>query len=153
MKKIIIISIFILFILNFVSCKNDSNYETITDSKGEEVMNLLELKIEDSILNVTWENNSSVEALKALANNGLSISMHKYSNFEQVGSIGYTLPSNDKRIKTIPGDIVLYSSNQIVIFYGSNTWEYTKLGHINLDAEELKELLGNNDVNITIKTK
>ena len=116
-------------------------------------MNLLELKIEDSILNVTWENNSSVDALKALANNELIISMHKYSNFEQVGSIGNTLPSNDKRINTIPGDIVLYSSNQLVIFYGSNTWEYTKLGHINLSEEELEELLGNNDVTIKIKTK
>ena len=115
-------------------------------------MNSLELTIEDSTLNVTWENNESVNALKDLANNGLSISMHKYSNFEQVGSIGYTLPSNDKRIKTIPGDIVLYSSNQIVIFYGSNTWEYTKLGHINLEESELKELLGNNDVAIKIKT-
>ena len=27
-----------------------------------------------------------------------------------------------------------------MIFYGSNTWEYTKLGHINLSEEELKKL-------------
>ena len=149
MKKILIIILYAFFICNLASCDNKSN-SIITNIEGDN-MNSLELTIEDSTLNVTWENNESVNALKDLANNGLSISMHKYSNFEQVGSIGYTLPSNDKRIKTIPGDIVLYSSNQIVIFYGSNTWEYTKLGHINLDEEELKELLGNNDVTIKIK--
>ena len=61
-----------------------------------------------------------------------------YGGFEQVGSIGSTLPSADTRITTNPGDIVLYSSNQIVLFYDSNTWSYTKLGHINLSKSELK---------------
>lgn len=49
------------------------------------------------------------------------IDMSKYGGLEQVGSISSTLPSFDTRITTNPGDIVLYSSNQIVIFYDSNT--------------------------------
>lgn len=79
--------------------------------------------------------------------------MSMYGGFEQVGSIGSTLPSYDTRITTSPGDIVLYSSNQIVIFYDSNTWSYTKLGHINLSKSELTDLLGDEDVVISLGLK
>ena len=79
--------------------------------------------------------------------------MSKYGGFEQVGSIGATLPSADTRITTNPGDIVLYSVNQIVIFYDSNTWSYAKLGHINLFKNELIDLLGDESVVITLNLK
>lgn len=91
--------------------------------------------------------------MKNLAKDGLTINMSKYGGFEQVGSIGSTLPSNDARIIINPGDIVLYSSNQIIIFYYSNTWSYTKLGHINLSKSELIDLLGDEDVVITMDLK
>ena len=113
----------------------------------------IELVIDGKTLDVTWENNESINDLKAHINDSLNISMHKYGGFEQVGSLGFKLKNNDTKITTNPGDIVLYSSNQIVLFYGSNSWSYTKLGHINLSEEELKELLGNNDINITINLK
>ena len=71
----------------------------------------------------------------------------------RAGTIGSTLPSADTRITTNPGDIVLYSSNQIVLFYDSNTWSYTKLGHINLSKSELTDLLGDEDVVITLNLK
>lgn len=109
----------------------------------------LTLKIDDIEVDVIWADNDSVEALKNLAKNGLTINMSKYGGFEQVGSIGSALSSTDTKITTSPGDIVLYSSNQIVIFYDSNTWSYTKLGHINLYKNELVELLGDVDL-ITI---
>ena len=110
----------------------------------------LTLKINDIEVDVIWTDNDSVRALKNLAKDGLTINMSKYGGFEQVGSIGSTLPSSDTRITTIPGDIVLYSSNQIVLFYDSNTWSYTKLGHINLSKSELTDLLGDEDVVITL---
>ena len=51
---------------------------------------------------------------------------------------------------TQAGDIVLYASNQIVVFYGSNSWAYTRLGHItDRSGEEMALLLGNGDVTIT----
>ena len=106
----------------------------------------LTLKIANTSVDVFWMDNDSVKALKKLAKEGLTINMSKYGGFEQVWSIGSTLPSVDTRITTSPGDIVLYSSNQIVIFYDSNTWSYTKLGHINLSKSELIDLLGDEDV-------
>lgn len=127
------------------------DYQT---TKEDETANMkLTLKINDIEVDVIWTDNDSVRVLKNLAKDGLTINMSKYGGFEQVGSIGSTLPSADSKITTNPGDIVLYSSNQIVLFYDSNTWSYTKLGHINLSKSELTDLLGNEDVVITLKLK
>ena len=133
-----------------ITTPSDDNSTT----KEDETANMkLTLKIDDMEVDVIWSDNDSVKALKNLAKDGLTINMSKYGGFEQVGSIGSTLPSSDTRITTIPGDIVLYSSNQIVLFYDSNTWSYTKLGHINLSKSELTDLLGDEDVVITLNLK
>ena len=110
------------------------------------------MKIGDTNVNVEWEDNKSVTALKQLASaSSLTIPMSMYGGFEQVGSIGQSLPRNDSQMTTESGDIVLYSGNQIVVFYGSNSWAYTKLGHISdKSAQEMADLLGNGDVTITI---
>ena len=163
--------IFIVFTLYFLlvltsCCKSNSTPTPTTDelsrtittpsddnqtTKEAETANMkLTLKIDGIEVDVIWTDNDSVRALKNLAKDELTINMNKQGGFEQVGSIGSTLPSSDTRITTNPGDIVLYSSNQIVIFYDSNTWAYTKLGHINLSKSELTDLLGDEDVVITL---
>ena len=130
-----------------ITTPSDDNQTT----KEDETANMkLTLKINDIEVDVIWADNDSVKALKNFAKDGLTINMSKYGGFEQVGSIGSTLPSSDTRTTTSPGDIVLYSSNQIVLFYDSNTWSYTKLGHINLSKSELTDLLGDEDVVITL---
>ena len=59
---------------------------------------------------------------------------------------------SDVQMTTQPGDIVLYSGNQLVVFFGSNSWSYTKLGHINgLSADELAALLDKDIAVIEIK--
>ena len=52
---------------------------------------------------------------------------------------------------TSAGDIVLYSGNQMVVFYGANSWAYTRLGHVtDRSAAEMEELLGHGNVTITL---
>ena len=108
------------------------------------------MKIDQTVVDVSWEDNAAVQELKDLAASGLNIEMSMYGGFEQVGSIGKRLTQNDKQITTQAGDIVLYSGDQLVVFYGSNSWSYTRLGKIDLPPEELKRLLGNADVTITL---
>jgi len=119
-------------------------------SKEEvEVMDELCLSVGDRRLSVEWEDNESVDALKDLAGSEMKINMAMYGGFEQVGSIGTSLPRNDSQMTTSPGDIVLYSGNQIVIFYGSNSWAYTRLGKITgLNEKELEDTFGKGDVTI-----
>lgn len=131
---------------------NDKTTDT-TEKENATVNMELTLKIDGIEVAVICADNDSVKALKNLVKNGLSINMSKYGGFEQVESICSALPSVDTRITPNPGDIVLYSSHQIVIFYDSNTWSYMKLGHINLSKKELVDLLGDEDVVLTLNLK
>jgi hypothetical protein len=128
--------------------------EPATEETGTEEVKakMLRMMIGNTAVAVDWENNESVEALKAQCENEpLVIQMSMYGGFEQVGPIGSRLPSNDAQTTTSAGDIVLYSSNQIVVFYGSNSWAYTRLGHItDQDASGMAGLLSNGNVTITI---
>lgn len=173
MKKIIILIIGFVMMFSLVACssKNNSTIPSTDDipstiipsdttpsdntfTEDYELMNkTIVFKIANTEVDVYWLDNNSVKELKKLAKDGLTINMHMYGDFEQIGSIGNTLVSSDTRITTTPGDICLYQSNQLVVFYGSNTWEYTKLGHINLGKTELTDLLGEEDVVITIILK
>ena len=110
------------------------------------------MTINGTPVTVEWEDNETVSTLReAVRDNPLTIQMSMYGGFEQVGSLGMNLPRNDTRITTEPGDVILYSGNQLVVFYGSNTWAYTRLGHITDKAQaELRELLSNGNVTIVI---
>ena len=129
--------------------ETSSSAPTETTIVTEEAASMV-LMIGDTEVPVTWEDNASVEELKTLAGNGLTISLSMYGGFEQVGSIGQSIARDDEQITTSSGDIVLYSGDQIVIFYGSNSWAYTKLGKIDLSEEEMTSLLSNGDVTITL---
>lgn len=120
-----------------------------TENDAEEYMRFY---IGDTEVSVTWEDNESVDTLVNLVKaEPLVINMSMYGGFEQVGSLGESLPRNDKQTSTSAGDIVLYSGNQIVVFYGSNSWAYTRLGRItDRTAAEMTDLLGSGNVTITI---
>lgn len=109
------------------------------------------LLIGETPVQVNWEDNRTVEALRDIvASAPLTVSMSMYGGFEQVGSIGTSLPRNDVQTTTEAGDIVLYSGNQIVVFYGSNSWAYTRLGKVTDKSKtEMTELLGKGDVTVT----
>ena len=124
------------------------------DESEEEEETMMQMKINDTPVTVAWEDNESVSALKELAANDLTIQMSMYGGFEQVGSIGQRLPSSDVQTSTSSGDIVLYASNQLVVFYGSNSWAYTRLGHItDKTPEEMRTLLSNGNVTITLSVQ
>ena len=135
--------------------KTESEEITGSDSEGqtaeEEAVKTLQMKIADTVVEVAWEDNESVEALRKLCEEEpLTIEMSMYGGFEQVGSIGSNLPRNDVETTTSAGDIVLYSGNKMVVFYGSNSWAYTRLGHItDQDETGMTQLLSNGDVAIT----
>ena len=125
--------------------------ENMTVQEGD---NDMQMMIGETPVTVAWEDNASVEALKMLAGEGLTVEMSMYGGFEQVGSIGQSLPRDDQQTTTTSGDIVLYSGNQLVVFYGSNSWAYTRLGHItDQTPEQMKALLGSGDVTITLSMK
>ena len=169
-KNIIISAICVAMMLSISACSDegkasneDQNMKSVTSQSenvdvesSEDEMEVRETTMTMTIgytkVNVDWEANSSVDALKELVSSGpLSIDMSMYGGFEQVGSIGQSLPREDKQTTTSSGDIVLYSGNQLVVFYGSNSWAYTRLGHISDKTDaEIEALLSKGDVTITL---
>lgn len=109
--------------------------------------------IGQNVLTIKMEDNSSAQAFVDLLQGGdLTIDMHDYGNFEKVGSIGTDLPRNDKRIRTKPGDVILYQGNQITIYYDVNEWNFTLLGRVQNTAD-LKEVLGNDKVTVRFSSE
>ncbi len=131
---------------------NEDLHQWIRETGEESMEKTLKLYIGETEVSVSWEDNPSVEALRELVGSApLTVPLSMYGGFEQVGALGMSLPRDDVQTTTQAGDIVLYSGNQIVIFYGSNSWSYTRLGRItDQSAEALRSLLGNGDVTITI---
>ncbi len=124
--------------------------ETAEAEAGKETE--MRLRIGDAEVPVVWEENASVEALRKLAvGDGVTISMSMYGGFEQVGPLGTSLPDDDSRISASAGDVVLYAGDRIVLFYGSNTWAYTRLGRIELPEEEIAALLSGGNVTVWIR--
>ena len=126
-------------------------YDTLPLNE-EKSDNKLKISVNGTELIATLEDNSSAQALTELLKQGnITVDMSDYGNFEKVGDLPQSLPKNDETITTVPGDIILYQGNKITIYYDENTWNFTKLGHIdNITQEELKALLGGGDVTVTL---
>lgn len=165
MKKILYFTVLVLIIIGITACasENRSTIEQPTTSiasenTGEqEVQNeqsqneipQMKIQIGEYIFYASLENNTSVDALiQMMKETPIVINMRDYSGFEKVGALGTTLPDSNSQITTQAGDIVLYNHDQIVVFYGSNSWSYTKLGHVN-DLTDWEKALGSGEVEIT----
>ena len=127
---------------------SEAEAEETASARDSQEDRAMTISIGEKTLPVSWEENASVEALMELC--PLTIQMSMYGGFEQVGSLGTSLPRDDVQTTTQAGDIVLYSGNQIVVFYGSNSWSYTRLGHVELSAAEMSDLLSHGDVTVTL---
>lgn len=137
--------------------KENPPEQNIPDDTENEEITKMYITVNGNKLEVTLAKNSAVDRLVEILQSGdIVYTADDYGGFEKVGGLGHFLPTSDTHITTQPGDIMLYLGNQIVIFYGSNSWSYTPLGKINgYSAAELAELLGAGQgrVQITISLK
>ena len=109
----------------------------------------LKITVGDCELQATFEDNSSAEEFRELREEGpLTVEMEDYGGFEKVGPLGTSLSRNDTQITTQPGDVILYQGNQITIYYGTNSWSFTRLARID-DPTGLQEKLGEGAVSVT----
>ena len=151
-KSIIIRLLVVVLALLVMSCGGDeAQAQTI---KEEDMTEKLYITIGNQTLPVTLVKNNATEALMAaLAANPITYEADDYGGFEKVGALGMSLPTNNQQLTTQAGDVILYSGNQIVLFYGSNSWSYTRLGRIEYESlEQLKSFLkaGQGRVSVTL---
>lgn len=126
----------------------------VSKNDGDMNTNTLKLKVGEKTFTATMVENSSTEALKErLAQGPLSIQMSDYGDMEKVGSLGFSLPRNDRQTTTAPGDLILYQGNSLVIYYDTNSWSFTRLGKVDgvtTRAQMLELLGGKGDKTVTL---
>ena len=178
MKKVLLLSLCVLVLSGLVGCRekrrvsfeNDISEEIIDNSTESQISTgelekteitdksaiedekeYIKLYFNDIEVPVIWENNQTVQELMEEAGKGdVVVQMSMYSDNEQVGSLEKSYTKNDEQITTYSGDIVLYSGDKIVVFYGSNSWAYTRLGKMNIPEGDVTELLSNRDITLKI---
>ena len=112
----------------------------------------LYVTIGEETRSVTMEDNVGTRALVvALQAENITYEAHDYGNFEKVGALGQSFPTADHQVTTSAGDIVLYNGNNICIFYGSNSWSYTRIGKFDgMSAEDVRRFVNAGGGNVTV---
>ncbi len=165
MKKMSCMVLFFTVLLTAAACKNSQEgvvlssevqteiqpTEAVQENEEQEITEM-KVQIGDTIFTATLADNSSVDALKELMADGpLTLNMSDYANMEKGADLGVMLPQNNEQMNAQAGDIILYQGRTFVIYYDTNSWSLTPIGKIdNVDAEELKEVLGTGDVTVTL---
>lgn len=147
MATILLLSAFAAAVQAQQKVFNDNQNKTNMES------NIIRLTIEGGrTFTATLVDNSSTQALKEqLAKGNITVEMEDYASMEKVGSLGISLPRNDRPTTTGPGDLILYQGHNFVIYYDKNSWNFTRLGKIdNATQPELKAALGKGDVKVTL---
>ena len=140
---------------NSENIENNSNIsiqEQVQEKIKERNIDMIKIRVNNSILEVKLEDNEATKSLvEKLKDGDIFVNANEYGGFEKIGNLGFSLPRNDTSMTTSAGDIVLYQGNQISLFYKSNSWSYTKLGKVqNLDSIDLRNILGSGDVTLEI---
>ena len=136
-----------------MGCAAASSQAAASSSETESVEDTamkMKIEVNGSLFTATLADNAAVDALADWVEEGpVTLELSDYAGFEKVGPLGRSLPASDSQTTTQAGDIVLYQSNQIVLFYGSNSWSYTQLGSID-DLTGWEDALGSGDVTVTL---
>jgi len=102
----------------------------------------------------TLVDNATTQALVAALQQGdITYEAHDYGGFEKVGDLPQSFPQTNTQITTQPGDLILYTGRQLCIYYGSNSWNFTRLGKLDdMTAADIKQWVdsGGNDVTVTL---
>lgn len=133
-------------------CTTDKESDGENGDSGAVTQAIMEIDGREAA--VTLAGSEAAEALVSLLRCGdITFVTDDYGGFEKTGTLGHRLPAADECIAASPGDVMLYRGTDISVFYGSNTWSYTRLGRIDLPVSELRGFLGagEGETEITLK--
>ena len=155
--KLIEIIISILIGLMSSSCGTpvSSGSETSTSDVTEVSQMEIIIDVNDNKLTAALADSTAAKELaEKLKAEPITVTLNEYGGFEKVGKLPWALTKSDTSIETEPCDIMLYQGDQMTIFYNSNSWSYTSLGHIeNTAQDELKAILGESNATVTLSVK
>jgi len=125
---------------------------TLDFAVGQSAMEKLYITIDGVTQSATLVDNAATrELVTRLQTAPITVTLNSSGGFEIWGPLGFALPTSNEQVNAQPGDIVLYNGSNICLFYGSNSWSYTRLGHIDdLTQSELRTFLKAGESNISV---
>lgn len=127
--------------------------KSIFDEVKEKSTIPVEISIEQNSFSAQLYNNSSSKAIIDML--PISFEMNELNGNEKYYYLSNSIPTDAYKVQYIhKGDIMLYGSNCIVIFYEDfeTSYSYTPIGFLE-DCENLKEILGDENVEVTFSLK
>ncbi len=118
--------------------------------------NIMKVYCGNKSLDIELADNPSAKAFaEKLSSGDITVKMSDYGNFEKTGKLGFDLPRSDENITTYAGDVILYLGNTIVIYYDTNSWNFTRIGKIpNMTRQQILDFFGGyGDVEVTFSVK
>lgn len=142
-KILIMMSAVLMF-----SCNDDSNEAVAQTTMSQKMY----ITIDGVSQPVTLYDNAATQALVAKLRDGnVTVTLNSSGGFEIWGALGFSLPTSNEQMTALPGDVILYNGSNLCLFYGSNSWSYTRLGHIDgLSESELRTFLKAGESNISV---
>lgn len=131
----------------FVSCSSKEN-EVMAQTMTQKMF----ITIGGVTNTATMVDNAATQELVArLQQAPVTVTLNSSGGFEIWGALGFSLPTSNQQFNAQPGDIVLYNGSNICMFYGTNSWSYTRLGQIDgLSESELRTFLHAGESNISV---
>ena len=138
----------LLFITAMLLCCCSSDSEV----KAQTIMDNISITIDERTQSITLNDNAATKALvEQLQQAPVTVTLNSSGGFEIWGALGFSLPTSNQQMTAQPGDVILYSGSNICLFYGSNSWSYTRLGKIDgLTESELRSFLKAGESNISV---
>ena len=144
----------------WINASNHANRATLTENwlktlnfaKEQTTMNKMHITIDGQTQRVTLEDNAAARKLvEKLQQAPVTVTLNSSGGFEIWGALGFSLPTSDQQTMAQPGDVILYNGSNICLFYGANSWSYTRLGKIDgLSESELCAFLKAGESNISV---
>ena len=147
MMKIFFRNMLMLAVLILSGCSSNNN-----DVMAQTMTQKMNITIDGVTKPVTLVDNAATRALvNRLQQSPVTVTLNSSGGFEIWGALGFSLPTGNEQITAQPGDVILYNGSNICLFYGSNSWSYTRLGHIDdLTESALRTFLHAGESNIQV---
>ena len=130
------------------SCAGDAN-EAMAQTTMSQKMYITINGVSQSV--TLYDNSATQSLVTKLRDGSVTVTLNSSGGFEIWGALGFSLPTSNEQMTATPGDVVLYNGSNICLFYGSNSWSYTRLGHIDgLSESELRSFLKAGESNISV---
>jgi flavodoxin len=125
---------------------------TLNFAEEQTTMNKMYITIGGVTQPATLVDNAATQALvERLKDGAVTVTLNSSGDFEIWGALGFSLPTSNEQINAQPGDVILYNGSNICIFYGTNSWSYTRLGKIDgLSESQLRTFLKAGESNISV---